>query len=90
MDGIGAKVVTPTLPPGVTASEEPLLGLKSGYLLRSLHLMPSQGPARPWRLDHDYLLDRDEMRNLPIDDGNLTFTNAQPVARADEMLEAAE
>ena len=89
MDRVGATVVTPTPPPGVVATDEPLLGLKSGYLLRSLHLMPRQGPARPWRLDHDYLLDRDEMRNLPIDDGNLKFTVATGLAREQE-LEAAE
>ena len=90
MDTTGATVVIPSPPPGVAATDEPLLDLKSGYLLRSLHLMPRQGSARPWRLDHDYLLDRDEMRNLPIDDGNLVFARAHPVARADEVLEAAE
>ena len=90
MDRTGASVVIPTPPPGVAATDEPLLNLKSGYLTRSLHLMPRNGTTRPWRLDHDYLLDRDEMRNFPIDDGNLKFTNAQPVARRDQVLEAAE
>ena len=89
MDATGASVVTPVPPPGVGVTDESILSLKSGYLLRSLHLMPRNGPARPWRLDHDYLLDRDEMRNLPIDDGNLRFERA-PVQAEPQMLEAAE
>ncbi len=89
MDEIGAAVTTPTLPPGVTATDEPLLNLQSGYLLRSMHLMPRNSPKRPWRLDHDYLLDRAEMPTLPIDDGNLKFTGAA-VHAAQPELEAAE
>ena len=89
MDATGAAVVTPVPPPGVAITDESILSLKSGYLLRSLHLMPRNGPARPWRLDHDYLLDRDEMRKLPVDDGNLRFA-AAPAPAEQRVLEAAE
>ena len=84
MDAAGVRVVTPTPPPGVTASDESLLQLQSGYLLRSLHLMPRNGHARPWRLDHDYLLDRAEMLNMPIADGNLFFSSGHSVDEEQE------
>lgn len=90
MDSIGAAIVIPSPPEDMVPTDEPLLDLKSGYLTRSLHLMPRNGRTRPWRLDHDYLLDREEMRNMPIDDGNLRFTGADEVARGNEVLEAAE
>lgn len=89
MDETGSKTVVPIMPEGMQMSEEPLLNLQAGYLLRSLHLMPRNGPARPWRLDHDYLLDRKEMRTLPIDDGNLVFSSHASLGQT-RTLEAAE
>lgn len=89
MDATGATVVVPVPPPGVGVTDESILNLKSGYLQRSLHLMPRNSSVRPWRLDHDYLLDREEMRNMPIADGNLSFT-AAPVAARQRALEPAE
>ncbi len=89
MQAKGATVVTPTPPADVQASDESLLQLQSGYLLRSLHLMPRNGPARPWRLDHDYLLDRAEMLNLPVDDGNLVFTTPDAATGQDARVAEA-
>ena len=86
MDAVGANVFTPVPPDGLEALPESILQLNSGYLLRSLHLMPRNGPARPWRLDHDYLVDRKELLGQPVDDGNLRFTRAE----AEAELEAAE
>ena len=89
LDRTGAQVATPVPPAGVTATDESLLSLQSGYLLRSLHLMPRNGQARPWRLDHDYLLDRAELPTMPLEDGNLVFSKAPESAERQE-LEAAE
>ena len=89
LDQTGATVATPTPPPGIAATDEPLLGLQSGYLLRSMHLMPRNGTARPWRLDHDYLLDRAELPVMPIEDGSLVFSDAEQAAE-EPQLEAAE
>jgi monooxygenase len=87
MDAVGANVFTPTPPAGMEALPESILQLNSGYLLRSLDLMPRNGPARPWRLDHDYLVDRKELLGSPVADGNLKFAHVE--ARAG-VLEAAE
>jgi monooxygenase len=89
MDAVGANVFTPTPPPGLEASPESILQLNSGYLLRSLNLMPRNGPARPWRLDHDYLVDRKELLGTPVDDGHLAFTLVDGRAEL-AALEAAE
>jgi cation diffusion facilitator CzcD-associated flavoprotein CzcO len=89
LDQTGTTVATPTPPPGIAATDEPLLGLQSGYLLRSMHLMPRNGTARPWRLDHDYLLDRAELPVMPIEDGSLVFSDAEQAA-GEPQLEAAE
>jgi cation diffusion facilitator CzcD-associated flavoprotein CzcO len=86
MDAVGANVFIPTPPAGMEAVPESILQLNSGYLLRSLNLMPRNGPARPWRLDHDYLVDRKDLLGNPIDDGNLKFSHVD----ARVALEAAE
>ncbi len=75
MDRVGANVFTPVPPDGLEAIPESILQLNSGYLLRSLHLMPRNGPARPWRLDHDYLVDRKDLLGSPVADGNLVFSH---------------
>lgn len=85
MDAVGANVCTPTPSADVTASDESLLQLQAGYLLRSLHLMPRNSAKRPWRLDHDYLVDRKELLGSPVDNGNLVFGRVQA-----EALAAAE
>ena len=87
MDAVGANVFIPTPPESLEAVPESILQLNSGYLLRSLNMMPRNGPARPWRLDHDYLVDRKELLGNPVDDGNLKFTHVDARAGA---LEAAE
>jgi cation diffusion facilitator CzcD-associated flavoprotein CzcO len=89
MDAVGANVVTPVPPEGMATSDESILQLNSGYLLRSLHVMPRNGPVRPWRLDHDYLVDRKDLLGSPVADGNLVFAHVD--ARAEQAaLEAAE
>ena len=45
----------------------------SGYLMRSLHLMPHQGAVQPWRLEPDYWLERDLLPAAAFDDGALQF-----------------
>jgi cation diffusion facilitator CzcD-associated flavoprotein CzcO len=44
-----------------------------GYLTRSLHLMPKQGPDRPWRLEHDYMQEKELIPNADLDDGSLEY-----------------
>ncbi|HEX4979039.1 MAG TPA: FAD-containing monooxygenase EthA, partial [Acidimicrobiales bacterium] len=44
-----------------------------GYLTRSLHLMPKQGDHDPWRLLHDYGVEKDLIPNADLEDGTLQF-----------------
>jgi hypothetical protein len=44
-----------------------------GYLTRSMHLMPKQGPERPWRLEHDYAQEKQLIPEADLDDGSLEY-----------------
>ncbi|MCL2612592.1 MAG: NAD(P)/FAD-dependent oxidoreductase, partial [Nocardioidaceae bacterium] len=52
----------------------PLLDFKAGYVQRSAHLLPSQGDRAPWRLDQNYIKDRNVINRSRIDDGVLRFS----------------
>ena len=91
MDGIGAEIATPVLArDGGLVEESVFADFSSGYLARGKHLMPKNSAALPWRLNQDYLADRRDMRSAPVEDGVLRFAKAHPVARAQDVLEAAE
>jgi cation diffusion facilitator CzcD-associated flavoprotein CzcO len=57
-----------------SVSEEPLLGLKSGYVERAMADFPKQGSVSPWKLHQNYALDSVILRHLPIADRSLEFT----------------
>jgi len=44
-----------------------------GYLTRSLDKMPKQGTEIPWRLEHDYMLEKQLLPNADLDDGSLEY-----------------
>jgi monooxygenase len=44
-----------------------------GYLTRSMHLMPKQGPHDPWRLLHEYAVERVVLPGADLEDGSLVF-----------------
>lgn len=44
-----------------------------GYVARSLHRMPRQGDRAPWRLEQDYLVERDLLAAADFADGCLRF-----------------
>ena len=46
----------------------------SGYVQRSLHLLPKQGDRTPWRLRQNYLRDISALRHGRVADGVLTFS----------------
>src|SRR5204863_9514289 len=53
MDAHGYRQVTPIEPPASEA-REPIIDLKSGYVLRSLAELPKQGTRVPWKLHQNY------------------------------------
>jgi monooxygenase len=60
---------------GLAPSEEPVVTLKSGYVLRSLDLLPKQGPGDPWMLRMNYALDLRALRHGPLTDSAMEFSS---------------
>ena len=89
MKATGTEVATPALADPASLVEENVFDFSSGYIQRSLHIMPKSTVALPWRLSQTYVQDRIDMREGAIDDGVLTFGHAR-VAAAPAELEAAE
>ena len=82
MDAWGADIVTPYLPEDHGLEEFDVFGLfSSGYLARGRHLVPKSATEAPWRISMDYLRDRKEMRDAPLDDGHLRFEKADVSTR---------
>lgn len=74
MDAWDVDVAVPYLPPDHGLVEDDVFGrFSSGYLQRGRHLVPRSATAAPWRISMDYMADRKEMRDAPIDDGALRF-----------------
>jgi monooxygenase len=73
----GATMVLPTIPDEDTAmSLVPWVdpeNFNPGYLTRSLHLMPKQGDRDPWRLLHEYSVEKTVLPAVDFDDGALVF-----------------
>lgn len=91
-----ADVVTPVAPDVPAASRRPLLDLDSGYINRSLDVLPRQGPKAPWRINQNYLLDLAMFRFGRVTGRGLRFGRApggsrpaeQPTKTADERVVA--
>ena len=92
MQASNTTIATPALADPSSLTEENIFDFSSGYIQRSLHIMPKNADKLPWRLNQDYLGDRVEMKTGLIADGILTFTNASAIAKAAPVpeLEAAE
>ena len=77
MDANGSTMVVPELPAELAGMErlpwvEPD-NFNPGYLTRSMHLMPKQGPEDPWRLRHDYTSEKEILPTADLGDGSLVF-----------------
>jgi monooxygenase len=71
-DRTGFRTVVPVRDPSVPT--EPFMDFTSGYVVRALDRLPTQGDREPWRLRQSYLRDRRTLRKAPLDDGVLRFT----------------
>jgi hypothetical protein len=56
MDSHGYTRAYPQLG-GLDVPEQPAFNLQSGYVMRSLDVLPKSGVRRPWALTHNYLRD---------------------------------
>jgi cation diffusion facilitator CzcD-associated flavoprotein CzcO len=54
--------------------EEPLIDFTSGYVRRSLDLLPKQGSFAPWKLYQNYALDRLLLRRASVADRAMEFS----------------
>ena len=68
---------------GARPSEDPLVELTSGYVLRSLQHLPKQGPGDPWQLKMNYALDLRSLRHGPLTDTAMEFSS--PAAKPDPV-----
>lgn len=67
LDDQGYQVCTPSAP--ASSELQPIIDLRSGYVRRSIDLLPKQGPSAPWRLYQNYPRDVLLMRYGRVDDG---------------------
>src|SRR6266508_835709 len=73
------QICTPR--PPASSDLEPMIDLKSGYVLRSIADLPKQGPAAPWRLHQNYARDVLLMRYGPVEDKGVRFSRAAAPAQ---------
>lgn len=72
MDAHGYSSCVPRLK-DPTVTPERVLDFNSGYVLRALDSLPSQGSKHPWRLHQNYIRDLSMLRYGSIDDGTMEF-----------------
>ena len=73
MDRRGYRICTPVVADDTIVPEE-WMNLTSGYIQRSIKLLPKQGSRRPWRLYQNYLLDLMLYYFGALDDGAVRFS----------------
>jgi len=59
---------------------QPLLGLSSGYVVRSAHRFPKQGSKFPWQVHQSYLRDYRALKRRDVEDDDMVFSNPAPAA----------
>jgi cation diffusion facilitator CzcD-associated flavoprotein CzcO len=59
-----------------SAASGPILGLTSGYIQRSAHLLPKQGTKHPWKVHQSYLRDYRALKMSDIDDPIMEFSGS--------------
>jgi monooxygenase len=87
MDELGADTCVAELPyPHMPT--RPLLGLKSGYVQRSLNEFPRQGMSSPWELAMSVRTDARVLRDGPVEHRNLCFSRASELDSSDQVRTA--
>jgi cation diffusion facilitator CzcD-associated flavoprotein CzcO len=75
---------------GTKPSEDPIVTLTSGYVMRALDRLPKQGPAHPWQLRQNYARDLRALRHGPLVDSAMEFSNPSAGPSPAEPAEPAE
>ena len=82
MDRHGYRICKPACDSGLLEAR-PLLGLTSGYVMRSAADLPKSGDKSPWLIRQNYVRDMMTMKLGRIEDGILTFAKSVPIKHAD-------
>lgn len=69
---------------------EPFVDFSSGYFQRVMHEFPRQHTEAPWRINHNYMLDRKILLKDPVVDGVMAFGTAADASTERRVLQAAE
>jgi monooxygenase len=84
MDRNGYAIAT-ARPPDPSLPTDPIIDLRSGYVMRSIDRLPKQGRSLPWRLHQNYFRDIRLLKRGPVDDrmtfGRATAERAEASAR---------
>ena len=75
MDRHGYTQCTPRLREPII-SEEPMMGLTSGYMQRARDTLPRQSTRQPWKMHQNYLRDVVSLRLSTVKNGTLEFTRS--------------
>ncbi|MGH3721407.1 MAG: flavin-containing monooxygenase [Pseudonocardiaceae bacterium] len=84
----GYQACTPLAPD--TPQREPMIGLQSGYVQRSVAVLPKQGATAPWRQHQNYPQDVLLMRHSSLEDEGIRFTRALAAVRAGDPAPRVE
>ena len=68
-----------------TMERAPLMGLTSGYIMRSADRLPKQGTRFPWQVHQNYIRDYRALRMSKVDDGVMVFSNPAAVSASTEV-----
>lgn len=72
MDKKGYKQARATTTPGMEDMD--LMDLTSGYIQRSLDMLPKQAVDKPWRLNQNFILDNLALRFTSVDDEEMVYS----------------
>jgi monooxygenase len=87
MDRNGYAIATPE-PPDPSVPTDPIIDLRSGYVMRSIDQLPKQAQSLPWRLHQNYFRDIRLLKHGPVDD-SMTFSRTPATATSGERAIAA-
>ena len=85
MDEHGYTQAMP-LEPDPSLPRQPFIDFNSGYVLRSIHKFPKQGPHAPWRLYQNYPRDIRLLKSGPLQDEGIRFSRAPAKERELERV----
>jgi cation diffusion facilitator CzcD-associated flavoprotein CzcO len=71
------------LEPDPSLPREPFIDFNSGYVVRSIHKFPKQGPHAPWRLYQNYPRDIGLLKRGPLQDEGIEFSRAPSKERSE-------